>query len=322
MKNLDVGQRVLRHAARALEACADGLGQPFVDAVSAILDVSGRVVTCGVGKSGHIAQKTAATLSSTGTPSFFLHAAEAVHGDLGMVTAQDLVIVYSNSGETDEIVRLFPPLRVQGVRTLLITSRPHSTSAKAATWVLDTRATEEACTHDLAPTTSTTTMLALSDALAIAVMDRRGFGKEDFARYHPMGSLGRRLLLTVADVMRTGDDLAAVLPTTPYLEVSRAITRAGAGAACVLDAEGCLMGLVTDGDLRRHLQKSGGDLSEVAANLMTVGVLTISPDVLATQAVEIFQNHPRSIGDIPVVDRDARVIGMLMLKDLLRCGIM
>lgn len=319
--SLESGRRVLRQEAAALEVCAAALDERFETAVEAILACSGRVVTCGVGKSGHIARKTAGTLSSTGSPSLFLHAAEAVHGDLGSVTDRDVVLLYSHSGETDEIVRLFPSLRDQGAKTILITGRANSSAGRLADLVLDTRVTEEACPNDLAPTTSTTVMLALSDALAIAVMERRGFGKAEFARFHPMGSLGKRLLLRVRDVMRKEDDLALVSPETPYLEVSRAITRAGAGAACVVDGEGRLLGLITDGDLRRHLQNSNGDVTETAASLKTSGVSTIEPELLAVEALEVFQNHPHPIGEMPVLGGDGRVLGILMLKDLLRSGI-
>lgn len=319
--SLETGRSVLRQEAAALEVCAAALDERFDAAVEWILACSGRVVTCGVGKSGHIARKTAGTLSSTGSPSLFLHAAEAVHGDLGSVAEHDVVLLYSHSGETDEIVRLFPSLRDQGAKTILITGRPNSSAGRLADLVLDTRVTEEACPNDLAPTTSTTVMLALSDALAIAVMERRGFGKAEFARFHPMGSLGRRLLLRVRDVMRKEDDLALVAPNTAYLDVSRAITRAGAGAACVVDGEGKLLGLITDGDLRRHLQNSGGDVTENASSLMNAGVTTIEPELLAVEALEAFQNHPHPIGEMPVLTPDRHVLGILMLKDLLRSGI-
>ncbi|MGV3617577.1 MAG: KpsF/GutQ family sugar-phosphate isomerase [Fimbriimonas sp.] len=319
--SLESGRRTLLQEAAALETCAAALDARFDAAVELVLGCTGRVVTCGVGKSGHIARKTAGTLSSTGSPSLFLHAAEAVHGDLGSVTDRDVVLLYSHSGETDEIVRLFPSLRDQGAKTILITGRANSSAGRLADLVLDTRVTEEACPNDLAPTTSTTVMLALSDALAIAVMERRGFGKAEFARFHPMGSLGRRLLLRVTDVMRKEDDLPLVSPATSYLDVSRAITRAGAGAACVVDEKGALLGLITDGDLRRHLQNSGGDVTETAASLMTSGVTTIEPQLLAVEALEVFQNHPRAIGEIPVIDGEGKVLGILMLKDLLRAGI-
>lgn len=303
-----------------MAALADTLSATGEQAVETILACSGRVITCGVGKSGHIARKTAGTLSSTGTPSLFLHASEAVHGDLGMVTVRDVVLLYTHSGETDEIVRLFPSLRAIGARTILITGRPESSAGREADLVLDTGVGEEACPNNLAPTTSTTVMLALSDALAVAVMERRGFSRDDFAKFHPSGTLGRRLLLKVRDVMRTGNDLAVVHEADPVLEVMRRISKAGVGAACVVDGTGALLGLISDGDLRRHFMNAPNPFEADAGSLMTRGVATMEPDLLAVEALEAFQNHPRKIGDMPVVE-DGRLVGLLMLKDLLRAGI-
>lgn len=318
--NSKTGARVLRQEADALIALADRLDSRFDEAVDWITECKGRVVTCGVGKSGHIARKAAGTLSSTGTPSLFLHAAEAVHGDLGMVTAGDVVTMYSHSGETDELVALYAPIRAIGARTILVTGRPESTCARESDLVLPTHVREEACPNDLAPTTSTTAMLALSDAIAIAVMERRGFGKEEFAKFHPSGALGKRLLLRVADVMRPLDEIAVVGPDAKFLEVSQAITNAGVGAACVVDRSGAMIGFISDGDLRRHLQASGGNLEERASELMTQGVNLIEPELLAVEALEIFQNLPRKIGEMPVV-RSGELLGLLMLKDLVRSGI-
>ncbi|MFI5384964.1 MAG: SIS domain-containing protein [Fimbriimonadales bacterium] len=320
------GRRVLLAEAEAIRALAEDLGG-FEDAVEAIISCKGRVITCGVGKSGHIARKTAGTLSSTGTPSLFLHAAEAVHGDLGMVTAQDIVLMYTHSGETDELVRLFPSIRSIGARTILVTGRVDSSAGRLADLVLDTKVTSEACPNNLAPTTSTTVMLALSDALAVAVMERRRFTREDFAKFHPSGTLGKRLLLRVSDVMRPLGEIATVDAADPILEVSRAITQAGVGAACVVDSGGCLVGFISDGDLRRHLSR-GGDVHARASDLMTAGVTTIDPDLMAIDAFEVFQNLPKKpnqktagIGEMPVV-RDGRLLGLLMLKDLVRSGIL
>lgn len=317
----EFGQRVLREEAAALLALADRLGESFATAVEWLLTSNGRVIACGIGKSGHIARKTAGTLSSTGTPSLFLHAAEAVHGDLGMVTADDIVLLYTHSGETDEIVRLFPSIREIGARTILMTGRLDSSAGRLADLVLDTGVTHEACPNNLAPTTSTTAMLALSDALAVAVMERRGFGREEFARFHPSGALGKRLLLRVSDVMRARADLAAVQPDTPILSVMRAITNAGVGAAVVLDADSRLIGFISDGDLRRHFVNDPNPLSGTADVLMAHNVTTITSDLLAVEALEVFQNLPRKIGEMPVVDEQDRVVGLLMLKDLLRSGI-
>jgi len=318
--SLRTAQRVLQEEAQALLALAEALDGSFEQAVKWILACNGRVVTCGVGKSGHIARKTAGTLSSTGTPALFLHAAEAVHGDLGMVTDQDIVLLYSHSGETDEIVKLFPPIRAIGAKTVLVTGRQNSSCAREAGLVLCTGVDREACSINLAPTTSTTAMLALSDALAIAVMDRRGFRSEDFAKFHPSGSLGKRLLLRVGDVMRKLDEMAVVKPTATFLEVSQAITEAGVGAACVVAEDYQLLGLISDGDLRRHLQQSGGKLDEAASQLMSSNVATLEPDLLAIEGLEAFQNLPKKIGEMPVL-ADGKLLGLLMLKDLVRSGI-
>jgi arabinose-5-phosphate isomerase len=321
LEDTSIGTRVLKAEAEALQRLADSLGDEFARAVEWVLACEGRVITCGVGKSGHIARKTAGTLSSTGTPSLFLHAAEAVHGDLGMVTSGDIVLLYSHSGETDEIVRLFPSLRALGAKTILISGRADSSAAAAADLTLNTLVEEEACPNNLAPTTSTTVMLALSDALAVAVMERRNFTREDFARYHPMGSLGRRLLLTVRDVMRPYKEIAIVTPDTTLLEVSSAITRAGVGAACVVDAQDHLLGLITDGDFRRNISEAADRRESPAREIMNPNFYRIQPDLLAVEALEFFQNLPKKIGEIPVLENE-RVVGLIMLKDLLRSGIL
>lgn len=313
------GSDVLRQEAAAIATLADRLGPSFDTAVDWLLACKGRVLTCGIGKSGHIARKTAGTLASTGAPSAFLHAAEAVHGDLGMVTPGDVVLLYTHSGETDEIVRLFPSLRSIGAKSIVVTGRPGSSSGRAADLVLDTCVVEEACPNNLAPTTSTTVMLALSDALALAVMDARGFTSDDFARYHPLGSLGKRLLLRVGDVMRKPAEIAIVRESTPLLDVSRAITRAGVGAACVVDDEMRLIGLISDGDMRRTIA-SDRPHSSPASEFMSRSVTTIQPGGLAYEALEFFQNLPHPFGELPVVE-DEKLLGLLMLKDLTRSGI-
>ena len=319
--SLGVGRGVLLQEADAIRAMADRLGTEFDQAVEIVLACPGRVITCGVGKSGHIARKTAGTLSSTGTPSLFLHAAEAVHGDLGMVTAGDVVVLYSHSGETDEIGRLFPSIRAQGAKSILITGRPASTAGRQADLCLNTFVEEEACPNNLAPTTSTTAMLALSDALAVAVMARRGFGKEDFARFHPSGTLGKRLLLTVRDVMRAYPDIAHVAPSDSATEVIRAMTQTAVGAACVVDSATSLIGLISESDLRKHLLSHENPLSSPASELMNPDPTTVEPDLLAIDAFEVFQNFPVKIGEIPVVE-EGKVVGLLVLKDLLRSGIL
>ena len=317
---IENGRRVLNQEAEALLLCAKGLDKTFETACAWLMACQGRVICCGVGKSGHIANKTAATLASTGTPAFFMHAAEAVHGDLGMVTANDIVLVYTHSGETDELVRLFPSFKASGAKTILITGRPESTAGRLSDLVLDTGVREEACPNNLAPTTSTTVMAALSDALAITVMESRGFGKEDFAKYHPAGALGKRLLLRVEDVMRRFEDIAVCSLTDTVLVVMQKIATAGVGAACVVSSDQSLVGFVTEGDLRRHLLRSPIDIDARAESFMTMSPSVIEPDLLAIEALEVFQNSAAKIGEMPVV-RNGKVLGLLMLKDLLRSGI-
>lgn len=316
---VESGQRVLRQEAEAISSLSQNLGDDFATAVHWILECPSRVITCGVGKSGHIARKTAGTLSSTGTPSHFLHAAEAVHGDLGMVASTDIVLLYSHSGETDEIVRLFPSIRAQGAKTILMTGRPHSSGGRAADLVLNTGVSEEACPHDLAPTTSTTAMLALSDALALTLMEARGFTRNDFARFHPSGALGKRLLLRVLDVMRPLSDMAVLEAEATVREVIQAMTAAAVGAAC-LAKDGHLVGLVSEGDLRRHLLQESPTLDAKARLIMNANPATIEPELLAIEALEVFQNFPAKIGEMPVVE-SGNLIGLLTLKDLLRTGI-
>lgn len=319
--SLETGREILRHEGEALLRLGSSLDESFARAVSWILEAKGRVVACGVGKSGHIARKAAGTLSSTGTPSLFLHAAEAVHGDLGMVTRDDVVLMFTHSGETDELVRLFPSLKAIGAKTILLTGRPSSSAGWLSDLVLDTKVSEEACSLNLAPTTSTTAMLALSDALAIAVMKQRGFTSEDFAKFHPSGTLGKRLLLRVSDVMRSGEDCPSVPPYMLVIDVMRSITSAGAGAACVVTDENVLLGLITEGDLRRNFVQAERPLDSTAEEIMTREAFTVGQELLAVEALEVFQNLPKPVGELPVVDQDGHVLGLLMLKDLMRSGI-
>ncbi|MBI1756169.1 MAG: KpsF/GutQ family sugar-phosphate isomerase [Fimbriimonas ginsengisoli] len=316
---LGTGRRVLLEEAESLRRLADGLGEAFEKAAEWLLRCEGRVVCCGVGKSGHVARKAAGTFASTGTPSLFLHAAEAMHGDLGMIRPEDVLLLYTHSGESDEIVRLFPSVRAIGARTVLMTGRPDSSAGRLADLVLDTCVEREACPHDLAPTTSTTAMMALGDALAIAVMDARGFTREDFARFHPSGTLGRRLLLHVSDVMKPLGEIPAVGPSTPVLDVMRGITKAGVGAACVVEGTR-LVGIISDGDLRRHFLSGSGGLEATAESMMTHNPAAIPLDLLAAEALEVFQNLPKKVGEMPVV-QGGELKGLLALKDLLRAGI-
>lgn len=314
-------KETLEQEAYAILGMAERVGEPFVRAAEWMLRCEGRVIPCGIGKAGDIAKKFSSTLSSTGTPSLFLHPAEALHGDLGMVTNKDIVVLFSNSGETEEILRLYPSLREIGARTILITGRPDSSAARASDLVLDVAVEREACPHNLAPTTSTTVMLAVSDALALAVMKARDFSQTDYARYHPSGALGRRLLLKVRDAMRTGEDVPTVGPEEAFLDISRAITKAGAGAACVIDQENRLLGLITDGDLRRCLVREGAAaLQMTARDMMNPNPHRIEPGILAVEALEVFENFPRKIGEMPVVDGDL-LVGLITLKDLVRLGL-
>lgn len=311
---------VLSQEADAIRALCNRDGDPYTEAVDQILSCRGRIVCCGLGKSGHIAAKAAATFSSTGTPAFFLHAAEALHGDLGMVTENDIVVFYTYSGESDEIMRVAPAVKQIGAKTVLLTGRVNSSAAQMVDTVLDVGVESEACPNNLAPTTSTTVMLALSDALAVAAMGARGFSPEDFARFHPAGALGRRLTLRVSDVMRTGSDVPLSKRDDDLLDVMLEISRAGAGCSCVVSVEGAVEGLITEGDLRRHIVLNQGSLVGTAESAMTVDPTYIEPDLLAIEAFEVFQNHPSKIGEMPVVS-DGKLVGLLMLKDVSRCGI-
>jgi arabinose-5-phosphate isomerase len=237
-----------------------------------------------------------------------------------MVTHRDIVLLYTYSGETDEIVRLFPSFKNLKARTVLMTGRADSSAGRLADVVLDVHVDKEACPNNLAPTTSTTVMMALSDALAVAVMERRSFGSGDFAVFHPSGALGKRLTMRVGDVMRKGADLALVQAETPIVDVMHAITKAGAGGACVVGSQGELLGFISDGDLRRHFENNASPRDAVACDLMSKNPATIESGLLAFEALEVFQNYPRKIGEMPVVD-GGRVVGLLMVKDLLRSGI-
>ncbi|MFN8139224.1 MAG: KpsF/GutQ family sugar-phosphate isomerase [Fimbriimonadales bacterium] len=312
---------VLEIASREILNLSERLDADFESACRWILDCDGRVVTTGIGKAGDIAKKASSTFSSTGTTSLFLHAADAVHGDLGMVNKNDLVLIYTNSGETDEILRLYPPLRQICARTILITGRPSSTAARMSDLVLNVEIEREACPHNLAPTTSTTVMMALSDALALAVMRERQFSKEDYALFHPQGSLGRRLLMRVSDAMRKGDDLALVSPNTSFTDVLHAITQAGAGAAIVVDDQQQLLGIITDGDIRRRFELSGTEQAgTIAADMMNANPQCVDVDALAVEVLDMFENLPKKIGEMPVVS-DGKVVGLVMLKDLVRLGL-
>ena len=314
-------REALRIEAEAIQFVASRLDEGFRRAVSLILDCAGRVVVTGVGKSGAIGRKIAGTLASTGTPSLFLHPSEGVHGDLGMVVRGDVLLVLSYSGETDEILAILPAMKRMSVPVIAMTARADSDLARYAEVVLDVRVEREACPLNLAPTASTTAMLALGDALAVAVMSARRFSAEDYALLHPAGSLGRKLLLTAGDVMRTGDACAQVGATATVREVLFAITAAHAGAAMILEEEGRLAGLITDGDIRRHLLADVGCLDRPASEVMTREPRTCAPQQLAAECLTVMQQTARGIGEMPVLDEEGKPLGMLNLKDILRVGI-
>ena len=314
------GRRVLATEAEAVAALQHRLGEPFAAACRLVLRCEGRVVVTGMGKSGHVGSKIAATLASTGTPSFFLHPAEAIHGDIGMITAKDVVLALSNSGETDELVNILPVIKRLDVPLVALTGNPASTLARYATVTLDVSVPAEACPLNLAPTASTTATLAMGDALAVAVLEARGFTEEDFARSHPGGSLGRRLLLHVDEVMRTGDDLPAVGPDTPLSAGLLEMSRKGLGMTTVLDGAGRVIGVFTDGDLRRALDKQLDVHGTRMHDVMTASPKTARPRMLAAEAVHLMEQH--RITALPVVDDAGVLVGALNVHDLLRAGVM
>jgi arabinose-5-phosphate isomerase len=304
-------------AIRALERRVDAT---FVQACQMILACKGRVVVSGMGKSGHIARKIAATLASTGTPSFFVHPGEASHGDLGMIQPDDIVLAISYSGETDELLFILPAIKRQGIRLISITGNPKSSLASQADVNIDGNVASEACPHGLAPTTSTTAALVMGDALAIALLEARGFTPDDFARSHPAGSLGRRLLLHIADVMHSGDDVPRVPVTATLSEALVEMTRKHLGMTAVVEADGRLVGVFTDGDLRRALDDDGVDLrGATVAQLMTRGPKTIGSDKLAVEAAQLMEKH--QIHALLVTDTEGRVVGALNIHDLLRARV-
>jgi arabinose-5-phosphate isomerase len=316
---LQLARDTLDIEAAALQDLKSRLDERFVKAVEMMLNVQGRVVVTGMGKSGHIGRKIAATLASTGTPAMFVHPGEASHGDLGMIKLVDVVLGISNSGESDELVAILPVLKRQGVPLIAMTGGLTSSLARHADVVLDSSVAKEACPLNLAPTASTTAQLALGDALAVALLDARGFKPEDFARSHPGGSLGRRLLTHVSDVMRSGDAVPRVLPEASFSELMREMSHKGLGASAVVDADGLVLGVFTDGDLRRLIEK-GQDLRALQAHeVMHAQPRTIRQDALAVEAVEMMEAH--RITSILVVDAAGRLCGALNTNDLMRAKV-
>jgi len=317
---LVAGRRALAVEADAIAAVAGRLGAEFARAGQLCLACRGRVVVTGMGKSGHVAGKIAATLASTGTPAFFMHPAEASHGDLGMITRDDLVLALSNSGETGEVLILLPLLRRLDVGLIAMTGKPASTLAREATVHLDVRVPAEACPLNLAPTASTTAMLAVGDALAVALLEARGFTAEDFALSHPGGALGRRLLLRVADVMHAGEALPSVTEDTSLSAGLLEMSRKGLGMTAVTAADGKLAGVFTDGDLRRALDRQIDIHRATMAEVMTRRPRTVEVDALAAEALKLMEDH--RITGLLAVDADGRLVGALNVQDLLRAGVL
>ena len=314
------GRRVIGIETRGLDAIAARIDGAFTAACHAMLACRGRVVCTGMGKSGHIARKIAATLASTGTPSFYVHPGEAGHGDLGMVTDADVVLALSYSGESDELLMLLPVLRRQGNPLIAMTGRPASSLARESDVHLDVSVPAEACPLDLAPTASTTAALAMGDALAVALLEARGFTAEDFARSHPAGSLGRRLLLHIRDVMHGGDEVPRVREHATLSETLVEMSRKRLGMSAVVDADGRLLGLYTDGDLRRTLDDAAIDMrSTPISAVMTRAPKTIGADALAVEAAQLMEAH--KINALLVIDDDRRVVGALNIHDLLRARV-
>lgn len=315
---LNVARATLAIEIESLQMLAQRLDQNFAAVVQAMWHTPGRVVVMGIGKSGHIGRKIAATLASTGTPAFFVHPAEASHGDLGMVTDKDLVLAISNSGESHELTCLLPAFKRQGIRVVAMTGGLQSSLAQHANWVLDASVEREACPLNLAPTASTTVQLALGDALATALLDTRGFRAEDFARSHPGGTLGRKLLTHVRDVMRTGQDVPVVNPHDSFFTLMREMSAKNMGAAAVVDTDHHVQGIFTDGDLRRRLERlqDSADLhSASVASLMHSHPRSIGPDALAVDAARLMEHH--GITSVLVVDGAGVLVGMVHIRDLM-----
>lgn len=312
-------REVLRIEADAVAALAERIDERFAEACRLILACRGRVVVSGMGKSGHVARKIAATFASTGTPSFFVHPAEASHGDLGMITGRDVVLILSNSGATPEVLAIVPLIKRMGARLIAMTGKPTSTLARLADVVLDAGVTTEACPLGLAPTSSTTVALVLGDALAIALLEARGFSAQDFAFSHPGGTLGRRLLLRVGDLMHPAEEVPRVAPQTRIREALLEISARGFGMTTITDDANRLLGVFTDGDLRRALDRGADFHTTPVADLMTTNCKTVSADILAAQALHMLEES--RITSLVVVDDAHRPIGVIHLHDLLRAGI-
>lgn len=317
--HISVGQRVLDIEARAVDALKDSLDASFSAACDLMLNAKGRVIVTGMGKSGHVGSKLAATLASTGTPSFFVHPGEASHGDLGMITPDDVVLALSNSGETAEVLAILPVIKRKGTGLVGMTGRPQSALAQLSDVHLTVAVAEEACPHNLAPTSSTTAALAMGDALAIALLEARGFTPEDFALSHPGGSLGRRLLLKVDDIMHAGEQLPVVSADTSLSEALLEMTHKGLGMTAVTHDDGTLAGIFTDGDLRRIFDRDIDIRQATIADVMVTDPITIAPGHLAAEALQIMET--RKINGLMVCDDAGKPLGAFNMQDLLRAGV-
>jgi len=316
---IPLAREVLRIEANAVTALAERIDGTFTQAVELILASPGRVIVSGIGKSGHIARKIAATMASTGTPAYFVHAAEAVHGDLGMITHDDVLIAISNSGANDELLTIVPLIKRQGGKLIAITGNADSPLAREADVHLDASVAEEACPLNLAPTASTTAALALGDALAVALLDARGFGAEDFARSHPGGALGRKLLTHVSDVMKTGADMPVVEASATLAAALLEMTRASMGMVIIVDAARHVAGIFTDGDLRRAIERVGDLRTAAVADVMTRQPRAIAPERLAVEAVEMMERFKTFV--LPVTDATGMLVGALNMHDLFRAKV-
>jgi len=312
-------QRVFAIEFNAIKDLQQRLGDGLVAAVELILNCTGHVIVIGMGKSGHIADKISATLASTGTPAFFVHPGEASHGDLGMITANDVVLALSNSGETQEVLTILPVLKRMGIPLISMTGKPQSSLAKNSEVHIDVSVNEEACPLGLAPTASTTATLVMGDALAITLLELRGFTKEDFARSHPAGTLGKRLLLGISDIMRSGDELPAVSEETQFSEALLVMTEKALGMVAIVDSNHYVLGVYTDGDLRRTLQTIDHFKNHKVKDFMTKNPITIDDDKLAVEAAQLMERH--KIHSLLVVDKSRRLVGALNIHDLLRAGV-
>jgi arabinose-5-phosphate isomerase len=318
-QSLRLARETFAIEAAAVQGLAQRLSSSFALVVQAMLACRGRVVVMGMGKSGHVGRKIAATLASTGTAALFVHPAEASHGDLGMIKAIDVVLAISNSGESDELVAILPALKRVGAPLVAMTGNPQSSLALHANWVLDSSVEKEACPLNLAPTASTTAQLALGDALAVALLDARGFKADDFARSHPGGALGRKLLTHVSDVMRSGEAVPRVRPEAGFSELMREMSAKGLGASAVVDAAGQPVGIFTDGDLRRQLEKGVDLRGKTAGDLMHAGPRTVRDTALAVEAVQLMEQA--RITSVLVVDEQGVLVGALNTNDLMRAKV-